>query len=220
MILILACGTDSNISKDASKSEPVDKLTDAGSEGEAKHTNYLISKGREVQVPVNPQRVVYIGSDPGDLLALGVKPLGSSLQVIGTQVAYPDLLGGMEDIGYPANLEKIIALNPDLIVFNDWDDKAIDSLAKIDPTVVIGEVGTFERLERVAEIFGKKTEADSFITNYQAKAEKTKELLNLDIQSHETATVLLQMGEQLYVIGHQGLSVSLYECLVSNQQKK
>lgn len=174
---------------------------------------YIDSKGREVEVPAQPRRIVYVGSDPGDLIALGVKPLGASLSVIGTQVVYPDLLQGIEDIGYPANLEKVTALDPDVILFSDWDEKAIDALARIAPTAVIEGTGTFDRVRKIAEAIGKTAEADDFIASYEAKAEQIKTRLKLADGSGATATVFLQMGKSLYVMGHQGLSVTLFDAL-------
>ncbi|WP_255305238.1 hypothetical protein [Paenibacillus sp. Mc5Re-14] len=43
---------------------------------------YTDFQKRKVTIPVNPQKIVYVGSDPGDLLALGVRPAGASLSVI------------------------------------------------------------------------------------------------------------------------------------------
>jgi len=176
---------------------------------------YKDSKGREVEIPVHPQRIAYVGSDPGDLFALGVRPLGASLSVIGTQVAYPDLLEGIEDIGYPADLEKVMSLDPDLILFSDWDDAAITPLEKIAPTVGIGEASTFERMDLYADILGKQAEAEAFKGGYEAKAAAVKEKLKSVLPEGEnaSATVLLQLGKDLYVMGHQGLSVTLYETL-------
>ncbi|MDI4644339.1 ABC transporter substrate-binding protein [Cohnella hashimotonis] len=171
------------------------------------------AKGREVEIPTDPKRVVYVGSDPGDLLALGVKPIGASLSVIGSQVAYGDRLQGIADVGYPANLEKVTAQNPDLIIFNDWDDQGLAPLEKIAPTVAISENGGFVRMREIAGVLGKETAADDYIAAYDAKVKQTKELLAQQGKQGRSATVLLMMGKVLYVMGHQGLSVSLYDAL-------
>ncbi|KAF6580504.1 MULTISPECIES: ABC transporter substrate-binding protein [Paenibacillus] len=175
---------------------------------------YTDFQKRKVAIPVNPQKIVYVGSDPGDLLALGVRPAGASLSVIQSQIVYADLTKDIIDIGSPVNLEKLTMLKPDLILFDNWDVKTIDTLAKIASTVVLNsELATFERMQELGKLLGKTKEADRFKTLYDEKAKQMKAKLDVDIKPGETATVLLVMGDNLYVMGHQGISVSLYDML-------
>ncbi|AIQ52618.1 ABC transporter substrate-binding protein [Paenibacillus sp. FSL R7-0331] len=215
VLLLAACGSNTNTTTEAaavpSAAAPAQTAEPAAAAGDTR--SFTDGKGRQIDIPVHPQRIVYIGSDPGDLLALDVKPIGASLSVIGTQVAYPDLLEGIEDIGYPPSLEKIVALDPDLILFNDWDESGIESAAAIAPTAVIGEGGTYERLKMIAAVLGKEDIADQKIAEYETKAAAVKDQLKLDLGSGDTATIYLQLGKTLYVMGHQGISVSLYDML-------
>ncbi|MFD2410985.1 ABC transporter substrate-binding protein [Paenibacillus rhizoplanae] len=172
---------------------------------------YTDYKKREVEIPTQPQKIVYVGSNPGDLLALGIKPAGASLSVIGTQVAYPDLLEGIEDIGYPFSPEKILALSPDLIIFDDWDETGIESLSQIAPTVVVGLDGTFpteERVRQLADLFGRTEAADRWFNDYKTKVASVKKQLNLT--EGDTATSLLVLGSELYIMGSKGLNETLY----------
>ncbi|WP_240546308.1 ABC transporter substrate-binding protein [Paenibacillus artemisiicola] len=218
-VMLAGCGANGQSNGTAAADKPANGNAAAPENGQARTAgekaakNYTDAKGREVEVPVDPRRIVYVGSDPGDLLALGVQPLGASLSVIASQVAYPDLLAGIEDVGYPANTEKVLALAPDLILFSDWDEKALEPLAKIAPTVVMGGDGTFERMGQFAELLGRQQEAAAYKADYDAKADQVKERLKDRIKPGTTATVLLQLGKDLYVMGHQGLSVSLYDML-------
>ncbi|MDG0790638.1 ABC transporter substrate-binding protein [Cohnella ginsengisoli] len=164
-------------------------------------------------MPTDPKRIVYVGSDPGDLLALGVKPVGASLSVVGSQVVYGDQLQGIADVGYPADLEKVTAQEPDLIIFNDWDERGLAPLEKIAPTVAIAENGGFDRMREVAGLLGKEGAADSYVAAYDEKVKQTKALLAQKGKQGQSATVLLLMGKVMYVMGHQGLSVSLYDAL-------
>lgn len=214
ILLLAACGSNTNNSTEAANASttatPV-QTVEPSAAGDTR--SFKDAKGRQTDIPADPQRIVYVGSDPGDLLAMDVKPVGASLSVIGPQVAYPDLLEGIEDVGYPPSLEKIVALNPDLILFNDWDESGIDSIAAIAPTVVIGEGGTYERLKMIAAALGKEDVADQKIAEYEVKAAAVKDQLKLDLGSGDTATIYLQLGKTLYVMGHQGISVSLYDML-------
>jgi iron complex transport system substrate-binding protein len=213
-VLLAACGDQGNGNGGASETKaPTESASAEQPAAEQGTKSYTDCKGRTVEIPVAPERLVYVGSDPGDLFALGVTPLGASLSVIGTQVVYPDLLEGIEDISYPANLEKVTALDPDLILFADWDETAIEALEKIAPTVVIGSEGTFGRLDQYADILGKGDEAAAYKAEYEAKAEEMKKKLKDALPNGETATVLLQLGKELYVMGYQGLPVSMYDML-------
>ncbi|THF83249.1 ABC transporter substrate-binding protein [Cohnella fermenti] len=206
-VLLAACGnSNNNVASDVYPSGSAQSSAPA-----AETKTYTDYKGREVEVPVEPQRIVYIGSNPGDLLAIGVKPIGASLSVIASQVAYPDLLDGIEDVGYPYSAEKVLAMQPDLILFDDWDEAGIEPLSKIAPTVVVGLDGTFpteERVTRIAELLGRGEAATQWFDAYEKKAKAAQEYLNLT--GEETATSLLILGADLYVMGNKGLNATLY----------
>lgn len=223
LTLILASCGQSNNTNNAALTAPAAAAATAGAteapaatpaatEAAAATTRmYTDYKDREVEIPADPQHIVYVGSNPGDLLALGVKPMGASLSVIGTQVAYPDLLEGIADIGYPFSPEKILALSPDLIIFDDWDETGIEALSQIAPTVVVGLDGSFpteERVRQLAELFGRTAEADTWFNDYKAKVAAVKAQLNLT--EGETATSLLVLGSDLYIMGNNGLNETLY----------
>lgn len=168
-------------------------------------------QGREVEVPVQAQRVVYVGSNPGDLLAIGVKPIGATLSVIASQIAYPEQIKGIEDVGYPYSQEKVLALNPDLIIFDDWDEKGLAALEKIAPTVVTGlddATPTKERVMFTADVLERTEAAEAWFKAYEEKAKATKEKLQL--KGDETAVSLLLLGKEMYVMGNQGLNTTVY----------
>ena len=183
----------------------------SNSPAEPSMRTYTDQAGREVEIPVTPERIVYIGSNPGDLLAIGVKPIGASLSVIASQVAYPDLLEGIEDVGYPYSLEKITALSPDLILFDDWNVEEFETLEKIAPTAVIGAddpIDMPERLKIVADLANQKEAAEKWMAAYEQKVETAKAALNLP--DNPTASSLLLLGETMYIMGNQGFNQTLY----------
>lgn len=213
-LILAACGQSDNTNNADPSAAAVTEspaASPAATEAAATTRLYTDYKKREVEIPTDPQHIVYVGSNPGDLLALGIKPAGASLSVIGTQVAYPDLLEGIEDIGYPFSPEKIVALSPDLIIFDDWDETGIEALSQIAPTVVVGLDGTFpteERVRQLAELFGRTEQADKWFNNYKTKVASVKKQLNLT--EGDTATSLLVLGSELYIMGGKGLNETLY----------
>ncbi|MBD2866669.1 ABC transporter substrate-binding protein [Paenibacillus oceani] len=169
---------------------------------------------RKLDIPAEPKKIVYVGSSPGDFFVLGVKPVGATLGVISSQIVYPELLGGIEDIGSSEpNLEKMTMLEPDLILFDGvvYDGKA-EALGKIAPAVAYDSAAPmYERLRFMAEVTGKQMEAENWITGYEAKVKTV--LDRLQTSPDDTASVLLQLGKQLYVMGNRGLAVTVFDVL-------
>jgi len=215
-LLLSACGSGNNSSKSGENTVPDNTNVEQSASEESKIKSYTDSKNHTVEIPVNPQGIVYTGSNVGDILALGVKPLGAALGVIADQVAYPELLEGIEDVGdVLADLEKVLSLNPDLILLDAggtyYEEGTFDALSKIGPTVTYDRLPTKERLRILGEILGKEQEADTWITNYEVKALDIRTAL--DVQDTGTASVFLSLGKDLYVMGNSGLSLTIYETL-------
>lgn len=178
--------------------------------------SYTDSKGHTATIPAEPKRVIYTGSDLGDLFALGVKPVGAALGIIGNQIAYPELLEGIQDVGdVQGDLEKILSLNPDLILMDSggsyYEEGGYEALSKIAPTVTYERLSTNERLLALGEILGKKQQAEKWIADFGVKAAEVRKKLGTG--SGETATVFLQLGKDMYVMGNKALAATLYETL-------
>lgn len=209
-ILLAACG---NSTASTTTSEPSTSSNNATAESVATTKSFTDFKNNNVEVPTHPERIIYIGGDLGDLLALHVKPIGSSLQVIADQVVYSDLLEGIVDIGEPADMEKIADLNPDLILVDGGGlyDNIYESLTKIAPTVQLERKQTYDRLRTLGDILGKSDVAEQWITTYEKKAKQV--VSQLKSHSGDTATVFLQLGKDMYVMGDKGFATTLYNIL-------
>lgn len=128
-----------------------------------------------VEIPAQPQRVVAI-QYTGAMLALGLKPVGADDE----WSVYPLLQqewAGIEDVGDPwtgLNLEKIVELQPDLIVTHV--EQTYEELSKIAPTIFIpwlkydvrGQIAAF------GDILGKPDEADKWLADFDAKVASAK----------------------------------------------
>jgi iron complex transport system substrate-binding protein len=96
-----------------------------------------------VEIPVNPQRIVCIGSyAPEDLIDAGVTPAGiTEIDLEGYASVYKEGLKDVPTVGTFAqpDLEKIIALQPDLIlaISVDWLVESYGELSRIAPTVLV-----------------------------------------------------------------------------------
>ncbi|MFB9273626.1 ABC transporter substrate-binding protein [Cohnella cellulosilytica] len=174
-----------------------------------KITDYI---GHEAEIPVSPERVIFVGETFSDLLALDVKAVGTSLSMA-SETVYEDRMDGIEDIGFPINLEKVISLAPDLIIIADTDEKVYEQLGKVAPTIVFDTFAPLEeRLPLLGDILGKKEQAAAWLEEYDKQEERMwKQLEAAGLQPGETASVFTYYpGERLFVMARTGLSQVLY----------
>lgn len=178
-------------------------------EASASTVSYSTQTGEQTEIPAQPQRVIYLGSALGDLLAMDIPVVGANL--IHADGSYMEgKLDGIEDVGNPGDLEAITALQPDLIL-NGYTQDADRNTAftKIAPTIPFNSALPFkERVHELGKIFGKQDEAEKWITAFDTQAEAMWDKLQL--ADGETATIFLQLGKQLYVMGNRSLGVVLY----------
>lgn len=135
--------------------------------------------GREVTIPVDPQRIVTLSEiDTDSLLALGIIPVGAPNGR--GQTSLPTYLQPMLDghttalgfIGEP-NLETMLTLEPDLIIYSDPYGalaERIPELEQIAPVVVpyvdTGDWHWKDVFTAVAETLDKSAEAEAWLADY------------------------------------------------------
>lgn len=202
-IILAACGSTNEETK---KEE-----TTTSASTTRVYKDYL---GHEIEIPVDPERVVYHGEGYGDLLALNIKTVGAGFSWI-TNYAWEDRVKDVEDVGFPINVEKTLSLKPDLIIIGTSDEKTYSQLSKIAPTIVFDTFAPLnQRLTELGDILNKKEEATQWMDAYTEKADKMWESLVADdiIKPDETASVLTYYpGDRLFVMARAGLSQVLYD---------
>lgn len=168
--------------------------------------------GHTVEVPVNPQRIIFHGETTGDFMVLDTKPVGILYNSIaGTLIE--DSFKQVEDIGFPFNLEKAMSLEPDLIIFGNADEAQYEEISKIAPTVTFDTfAGLEQRLMILGELLGKQEQAKTWLAEYAGKeAAMWKQIHDSGITEDETATVLtMYPGNRLFAMAVTGLSQILY----------
>jgi ABC-type Fe3+-hydroxamate transport system substrate-binding protein len=170
--------------------------------------------GHEVRIPLSPRRIVYFGEVLGDLLALGVRPVGSNLYELGTSWLSEEDGGleGIEDIGIPFRLSKARALEPDLIILSNMDERIYGEISAIAPTIVYNSYDSLlPRLRRLGEWLGKGEEADSFMDRYSLLLEDARLAWKQGMSNGEKASVFIcHRGRKWFVMGRLGLSELLH----------
>ncbi|AHM67192.1 iron(III) dicitrate ABC transporter permease [Paenibacillus polymyxa] len=139
------------------------------------------------------------------LLAVGEQPAGSVIAEGNT--TFPEYLGdkpgdvqvlGTRD---KPNLEAIVALDPDLILMTDFQEKEYERVSKIAPTIVLDFYEDWrDTLATVAAITGKQAEAETVRKAYEDKIAGLKEKLSEKL-GEETVALIRPRKEGIRVHG-------------------
>lgn len=134
----------------------------------------------EVEIPVNPQRIVVLDGPMLDAaLAVGVTPVGATTGFANDP--FPAYLGdataGITNVGtiLEPNLEAIIQLEPDLIVSTKVRHEAMHSLLmEIAPTVFSETIGATWQDDFLlyTDAMNRRSEAEEVVANWQVRVDE------------------------------------------------
>lgn len=193
VLIIGACSNSDNAEKDKAEN---DKEVESKEE-----TRTYASDFGDVVVPANPQRVVIASWHyPGHLLSLGITPI-AVYEMAKDSEFLGDQLKDVEVIS-DGSIEKILALNPDLIIANS-NHENLDKLKKIAPTVVF-ELGKDTRLEtflKIGEVVGKTDEAKKQMAEWEERIATSKQKFAEKFDMTQKISVIGEYDKQLYVYG-------------------
>lgn len=180
-------------------------LTACGNDSAQKtpeEANRTVTIGSEsVEVPEDPERIV-TDFYAGELLTVGANVVGAG-SIAFDNPFLEEELSEVEDIGEPPNVEKILELDPDLILV--MYDENLEQLEQIAPTVHI-PYNTATNVEDMTEMFGAivgaEEEAQAFLNDYHNHAEEARE----EIEDYVPADATFGLYEitndnELYVFG-------------------
>jgi iron complex transport system substrate-binding protein len=166
----------------------------SGGQGGASGGTRTIKHGLgETEVPERPERVATLYSATDVALAVGLKPV--AVDAASASAEY--LNGRLEEAenigqGFEPNLEKLAALEPDLILGLDVVvEQVYDQLSEIAPTVGVefGETsGDWKRYNRdYAEALGRTGEFEGAMDDYEKKTEGFREKMGDRLGGTEVA---------------------------------
>ncbi|MGE6369229.1 iron-hydroxamate ABC transporter substrate-binding protein [Planococcus kocurii] len=190
LLLILgACNSDSTTEE--TTAEENDKAPD---------TITYESESGPVEVPADPQRVIVLSTYSGDVMSLDV-PLVGVDSWSKNNPRFEEKLVDVEEVA-DTDLEKIIELEPDLIIGGSTINN-IDKLSKIAPTVTFtyGKLGYLEQHLEIGKVLNKEKEAQTWITDFQERAQQAGEDIRAEIGEDATVSVIENFDKQLYVFG-------------------
>ncbi|MCP3776652.1 ABC transporter substrate-binding protein [Paenibacillus sp. MZ04-78.2] len=205
LIVIAGCGANSPDAKQAASA-------DSSSAKPAAERVYKHAMG-EAKIPVKPEKVVTL-QYVSQLLSIGVKPLGGPANLIkdlGEKAA------GIENIGEAGkyNSEKILELQPELIIAGDVEQEAYDKLSKIAPTVVVPWMNhdVFGHVKVMGDIMNRQSEAEAWSKAFRAKFQAVREQIQSVIEPGKTAAIYNIRPKEIYVYGVRNFGFTIYKAL-------
>lgn len=131
----------------------------------------------------------------GDLLTLGLKPLGASRQLMGCRY-FGNRVRGMAQAGgsvVEPDLERVRMLEPELIL--TFNGHHYDRYAAISPTLDVSwSLSPEERLSAVAASVDREEEAVRWIRRYRKKVEEAAERLSGSLIGFGTVSFMWTLG--------------------------
>jgi len=192
VLLVLLISACSNSSSDK-------KETGSKDSEESKTVTYQSETG-PVEVPAHPKRVVLLSGFTGNVLSLGVNVVGVDTWSKNNPT-FKDELKDTAEVS-DENLEKIIELNPDLIIGLS-NIKNLDKLKEIAPTVTYtwGKLDYLSQHVEIGKLLNKEKEAQAWVDDFKKRAEGAGEEIRAKIGENATVSVIEAYNKDLYVFG-------------------
>lgn len=163
----------------------------------------------EAQIPIAPERVILLvpGAPLDNLLALGVQPIGIGIFTNRDYEVPPYLteqIAEIESVGnfVQPNLEKIVQLQPDLIIVADFQKSIYPRLSSIAPTVALKmDAQTWqENFLTMADLVNRTEAAQQLLSQYEQRADEFKAAMDNQPRDPEVSVVRVRVdGIFLYV---------------------
>lgn len=188
LVLILgACNSETTDTKGSEKKEESTTITYESETG-------------PVEVPADPQRVVVLSTFAGNVAALDVDLVGVD-SWSKSNPGYDSFLADVEEVS-EENLEKIIELNPDLIIGLSTAQN-LDKIKEIAPTVTFtyGKVDYLTQHLEIGKLLNKEQEAQTWIDDFKERSAVAGEEIKAVIGENATVSVFENFDKQLYVFG-------------------
>jgi iron complex transport system substrate-binding protein len=158
------------------------------------------SENGPVEVPANPQRVIVFHPYAGYVMALDAGLVGVDTWAK-QNPRFQDKLEGVEEVT-EESLEKIIELNPDLIIGLSTM-KNTDKLNDIAPTITFthGKLDYLSQYLEIGKLLNKEKEAQAWIDDFKIRAQEAGDEIRERIGEDATVTIIENFEKQLYVYG-------------------
>ncbi|RXZ79200.1 helix-turn-helix domain-containing protein [Paenibacillaceae bacterium] len=193
-------GSPNNAASNTHAEQEPEPEPDAADPEQEKETKIVSTIFGDIEVPAHAKRVAAI-SYLGTVLALDVTPVASE-EFLMASPYLNGMLDGIEGIG--SSLEKLLTLEPDLILTHNTNQDAFDKHSQIAPTVSI-PYNAFASLEEEINFFGdlldKQDEAKQWLETFENQAKDAREKVNAAISPDATFSVMQEYDGLVFMFG-------------------
>ncbi|MFJ5771728.1 ABC transporter substrate-binding protein [Psychrobacillus sp. NPDC093180] len=225
-LLALTLAACSDQEKEATaKEEKTEEVADVEQEAktevkeEATTEQTITYLGEDYVLPAQVNNIVAASLESmEDAAILGVKPVGV-LEIAGEIPGYlAKELEGASLVGdkFAPNNEAILALDPDVILGSSkHGEDVVSSLNKIQTMIPYSHISTNwkENLRLLGQLTGKDAEAESIITDYDAKASEAKGKIQESLKDKSVLVVRIRQGSMCVYPAGVYLNPVIYEDL-------
>lgn len=188
VLFLAACGDEENAGE-AAETDTADTAD----------TFTYESETGPVEVPTEPKRIIALTNGP-NVLALDGNIVGID-EWTGMNPLFEEKLEGVEVVAED-NLEKIIELDPDLIIAGSHMQN-LDKLGEIAPTVPFtwGKLDYLDQQIEIGKLLNKEEEAKDWVEDFQTRATAIGEEIRAEIGEDATVSVIESGNKEFYVFG-------------------
>ncbi|OPH61395.1 ABC transporter substrate-binding protein [Paenibacillus ferrarius] len=176
----------------------------------------------QVDIPVNPKRIVDISGSTEELIVLGLRPvLTGNTDMANPAAVTPILKKELGDkVGVAGwfqtevSVEAILSANPDLILAGPTQEKIYEQLQQIAPTVRVpyGFNAFRGRFAFVAEVLGKKAEMEAWLKTYDERSKQLHEHITA-VTKQETFAVIEATEKEIRIYSSTGIADMIFQDL-------
>ncbi|WP_211750438.1 iron-hydroxamate ABC transporter substrate-binding protein [Paenibacillus sp. Marseille-Q4541] len=199
VLIISACGNQATNDSQVSPTTDTSTNSDTAADSNTGTKTYQSESG-PIEVPANPKRIVALTNAP-NVLSLGFTLVGVD-EWTNTNPLFTDKLSGVTVVS-PEDLEKIIELEPDLIITGS-DSKNLDKLNEIAPTVAYtwGKLDYLNQQLEIGKLLNKEQEAQAWVDDFKQRAAEVGKEIKAKYGDNVTVSVLETDAKSFYVFGN------------------
>ncbi|HHY12228.1 MAG TPA: cobalamin-binding protein [Firmicutes bacterium] len=157
------------------------------------------STGRTVTIEAMPERIVSLAPSNTEMLyACGLE---SKVVGVTTFCNYPEEVKDKEKVGgfSDPSIEKIVALEPDLVLATTIHHKFLDEMENLGLTVLVMNAGSvkevMDEIQLLGKVSGNVDETKDVVSNMQGKVDQVKQALK-DVSDDEKVKVFYMLWDE------------------------
>lgn len=206
VLLLGACGGP-QLENDQANDQQIEAHATEEDQAVASETDYPLTvtddSGEDVTIEQEPQKIISILPSLTEIaFALD---LDDEIVAVTDNDNYPEQVHDKEKVGgLELNMEKIVSLEPDLVLAGLLNGEAVQKLRELGLTVVVSEgeslEDTYASIELVGQVTNRQAEAERIVKEMREGVQRVEDALT-DLSETERVKVWLEVDPELFTPG-------------------